>query len=198
MPHKDPIIAREYHREYREKNRDIIRRRLIEYRIRNKAKIQAMRRDEYLAHRAAYIARSRARWERLKDEINAKRRTPEYKEKKNQRRKIWWSKREPWQKRYNSGTAQAYDRNQPIGDTMELRAWYKSAFATMHVICAYCERHILAEHARVDHKQPARFGGIHEARNLAIVCEDCNKLKAATPWEVWSAYLEKKRGAKWQ
>src|SRR3954468_9902125 len=199
MPHKDPIVAAAYFKAYREKNRELLSVRCKEYRERNKVKISQMKREDYERHRDAYISRSRKRWESRKDEFNAHRRTPEYRAKKNAKRKEWWASRPLWEKKYYSGLALAYDRKHAeFGESDGLKLWYQNAFKETTAACEYCSSVVESALAHVDHKQPYRFGGLHEASNLAVACSNCNRLKGSTPWEVWSAYLEKKRGGLWQ
>lgn len=199
MPHKDPTIKAAYFKAYRERNKARLTALNAQYRALNADAIKEKKRREYLEYIEAYKQRSRARWAARKDEINAKRRSPEFKARKNEQRKAWWAARPLWEKRYYTGLAQAYGRDHAgLGDTENLKAWYQLAFSVPSVTCAYCQRVITTVLAVVDHKQPYRHGGLHESNNLALTCRDCNALKGSTPWEVWAAYLNAKKGMIWQ
>lgn len=199
MPHADPVLRAAYQKAYRDNNREKIRGQLKAYRTRFADKVKAMKHDEYIKHRESYLARERQRRAVHKDEMNARRRTPEYRAKKNERRKQWWKSRGVWERKYYSGLAQCYSREHAsLGPQKEVKEWYRNSFSSEQVNCEYCACAISSVRAFVDHKQPYRFGGKHEASNLAVCCSDCNLMKGASPWEVWEAFIEKRKGVKWQ
>jgi hypothetical protein len=190
-----------YQQAYRRNNKERIATTSAARKAANPELHKQRKREEYEKYKEAYLNRARNHWAKFRDEYNAYRKTPEFREQKNASRKTWWSSLPLWERKFYSGVSQVYGRKHASFGKDHLntiKQFYKQAFSTETVGCAYCEKVVYPVNACVDHKQPYRFGGKHEASNLAVVCVDCNLLKGATPWEVWSAYLEKKRGSKWQ
>jgi 5-methylcytosine-specific restriction endonuclease McrA len=49
--------------------------------------------------------------------------------------------------------------------------------------CAYCGARLFRK--QTDHMNPLALGGEHAARNIVIVCQDCNQRKHALSYEQW-------------
>lgn len=86
-PFSDPIQEAAYQLEYRQVNRERLTENAKIWRQKNAESLKEKKRQDYLKNKDAYKARAKASQERRAEEIKAFRSTPEYKEKKNTRRR---------------------------------------------------------------------------------------------------------------
>lgn len=61
----------------------------------------------------------------------------------------------------------------------QLRAWVQAQMPKTHGQCAYCSKWIDFADFSLDHDIPVSRGGSLELSNLAICCDECNRIKGS-------------------
>jgi 5-methylcytosine-specific restriction endonuclease McrA len=189
VPHKDPIVRKEYHRQHRLRNLTERRAKNLKWQQDNWEHRQEYMRRYYAKNRGKIRKRTNSYYHENREACLEKqsdyaknRRTPEQKLRVKQASRRY--QKSHWPKYLAHAAKRRAAKAQLTIDAKGIERWMVKVRSRPFSTCYYCKSVIVID-LHFDHIVPVSRGGEHSLRNLCVSCSACNYSKGAKPLSKW-------------